>query len=507
MKRLLPFMITVIMLIVAQIAKGQILYPSYSSVYIDFTTGDFTQFPVEDNSSTYAWEVVHVGNDYYMKSTNEGVANSSSYILYRVYYPYSGYLSFKAKCLGEGTTELYDKCRFSINDGVKFEHGADVGGDWVTYTFRVPSGWNRFFWEYSKDSSVNPAGDGFYVKDMAFYPDMTFVDFETGDFGSELTFTNDATHPWTIGFGGLDYAPYNMISGNSGIANSTSSILTSYRFNTDGVISFYAKCMGETGSSGSVFDACNFYIDDERVMHEGAVGYQDYAFAVSEGNHTFKWEYSKDSSVDPTGDCFSVADMFFASRQVSYVCFTGFTAPEWGAHPDFELSTLAYSRCHIEEIKWHREGGGNDYEMHPNEVFDHPEDDYYMTVKVMPFSNPVNFVFHTSAYCYFDGDNGIVDSPNCHVTDDGGYLIRTKPYRLDPTNAAEHTMKTIACWPNPARETLYLEGVDGETVSVYDNTGRMVLQEIYNGKLNVNDLVPGVYAVTVAGRVMKFVKE
>ena len=145
--------------------------------------------------------------------------------------------------------------------------------------------------------------------------------------------------------------------------------------------------------------------------------------------------------------------------------------------------------------------------MQPNDVFDQPEDDYYMTVKVMPFENPVNFVFYVSAHCYFNGDNGIVDYPTCHVTEDGGYLIRTKPYRLDPTSAGEHTTKTIACWPNPASETLYLEGVDGETVCVYDNMGRLVLQENYNGKLNVNDLVPGIYAVSVAGRVMKFVKE
>ena len=106
MKRILPFMMMAMMLAFAQIAKGQTLYPSYSSVYIDFTTGDFTQFPFEGNSSTYPWEVVHVGNDYYMKSTNEGVANSSSYIYYRFEYPTPGYFSFKAYTCQSATSVI-----------------------------------------------------------------------------------------------------------------------------------------------------------------------------------------------------------------------------------------------------------------------------------------------------------------------------------------------------------------------------------------------------------------
>ena len=46
-----------------------------------------------------------------------------------------------------------------------------------------------------------------------------------------------------------------------------------------------------------------------------------------------------------------------------------------------------------------------------------------------------------------------------------------------------------------------------EDFSVYDNTGRMVLQEHYKGHLNVSALPKGVYSVTVAGRTVKFVKD
>ena len=62
-------------------------------------------------------------------------------------------------------------------------------------------------------------------------------------------------------------------------------------------------------------------------------------------------------------------------------------------------------------------------------------------------------------------------------------------------------------WPNPAGNTLYLEDMDGETVRVYDYTGRLVLQETYQGQLDVSGLAPGLYVIAVKGRSMRFVKE
>ena len=67
--------------------------------------------------------------------------------------------------------------------------------------------------------------------------------------------------------------------------------------------------------------------------------------------------------------------------------------------------------------------------------------------------------------------------------------------------------QVIALWPNPAGNTLYLEDMDGETVRVYDYTGRLVLQETYRGQLDVSGLAPGLYVIAVKGRSMRFVKE
>ena len=54
---------------------------------------------------------------------------------------------------------------------------------------------------------------------------------------------------------------------------------------------------------------------------------------------------------------------------------------------------------------------------------------------------------------------------------------------------------------------LYLDVTDGTFVSVFDMTGRLVRQERYEGKIDVGDLAPGIYAIKVNGVTERFVKE
>ena len=72
---------------------------------------------------------------------------------------------------------------------------------------------------------------------------------------------------------------------------------------------------------------------------------------------------------------------------------------------------------------------------------------------------------------------------------------------------AENDANVFSVYPNPATSTLYIDGAEGETVSVYDATGRLVMQEVYNGQLNVSTLEKGIYAVRVGTNVVRFVKE
>ncbi|MBP5643881.1 MAG: choice-of-anchor J domain-containing protein [Bacteroidales bacterium] len=65
----------------------------------------------------------------------------------------------------------------------------------------------------------------------------------------------------------------------------------------------------------------------------------------------------------------------------------------------------------------------------------------------------------------------------------------------------------IAVYPNPVNDVIYINGVEDETVSVYDAMGRLVMQQVYAGSLDVSGLSKGVYAITTGNGMMRFVKK
>ena len=148
------------------------------------------------------------------------------------------------------------------------------------------------------------------------YPDdfpggERMIDFETGNM-SQIAFMNSDQYPWTVTNEGAAGGTYSMMSGNKGVSNSSSSISVMYFYESDGYIFFDAKFMGE--GSGSGYDKCRFYIDGVQQFSYGARGkgwFVNNSFPVSAGMHTFKWEYTKDSSTDPEGDAFYVDNIYF----------------------------------------------------------------------------------------------------------------------------------------------------------------------------------------------------
>ena len=137
------------------------------------------------------------------------------------------------------------------------------------------------------------------------------ADFETGKL-NQVAFFSDSQYPWDITNEDAESGRYSMKSGNKGISSSSSSISAMYLYGTDGFIIFDAKFMGE--GSGDGWDKCIFYIDGEQQFSYGARGngwFVSNTFPVKAGMHTFKWEYTKDSSVDAEGDAFYVDNIYF----------------------------------------------------------------------------------------------------------------------------------------------------------------------------------------------------
>ena len=205
--------------------------------------------------------------------------------------------------------------RYSLNVELKANDGYYFADD---CTFYLNGGTELVDYEYSKVSSddntradlwsvitaATAGGGGGTVSAPA------SADFETGDF-SQIAFENDATYPWIVTSDAAASGTYCMKSGNSGQNSTSSAISVTVNYASDGHITFDAKCMGE--GANTVWDKCIFYIDGEAQFTYGAKGdtWDNYCYNVTAGNHTFKWEYTKDSSISATGDAFFVDNIEF----------------------------------------------------------------------------------------------------------------------------------------------------------------------------------------------------
>lgn len=75
------------------------------------------------------------------------------------------------------------------------------------------------------------------------------------------------------------------------------------------------------------------------------------------------------------------------------------------------------------------------------------------------------------------------------------------------TGVEQNETLSLVVYPNPANENLTIQNADNEVVRISDNMGRIVMETIYNGPINVTGLAQGVYAVKVGESVLKFVKK
>ena len=132
--------------------------------------------------------------------------------------------------------------------------------------------------------------------------------FDFEDNAIPAGWTNDASHPWIVtstSEGSGHAGTYCIKSGNSGVASSTSTLSATFTFLGEGTISFLGGIYGE--GTSTIYDHCIFKIDGVEQFNYGALAsWQTYSFDVTAGTHTFEWSYTKDVSVNPTGDAFFV---------------------------------------------------------------------------------------------------------------------------------------------------------------------------------------------------------
>ena len=134
-------------------------------------------------------------------------------------------------------------------------------------------------------------------------------DFETGDF-SKFDWQVDGTYPWSITTNNPHEGTYCMKSGGAGVANVVSNMTVTVNIPADGDMSFWGKISCENS-----WDYGYFYIDGvQKASFTGAGQWVEKTYAVTAGDHTFQWRYTKDSSVNSNDDCFYVDYITFYRR-------------------------------------------------------------------------------------------------------------------------------------------------------------------------------------------------
>ena len=138
------------------------------------------------------------------------------------------------------------------------------------------------------------------------------LDYALNTGSTTVEFISTGNYPWTdVVEDGRVYA----MSGNGGIHNSTSTLTTTVTLARAGSVTFAYKAWGE----GSNYDVCVFSVDGTQKFSYGNKqnNWITYTIQLAAGTHTLEWAYSKDGSVNPTGDYFAIDN----------VSFTGMTVP------------------------------------------------------------------------------------------------------------------------------------------------------------------------------------
>jgi len=126
--------------------------------------------------------------------------------------------------------------------------------------------------------------------------------FESGTFQSyDWQFGSDAD--WVIDNTNFYEGQYSAKSGLIDHAQESSLFLT-LNITANGDISFYKKVSCENDPNGTNYDWLGFYIDNNlKNKWDGEVNWSQEVYAVTAGQHTFKWVYHKDGSVSNGSDC------------------------------------------------------------------------------------------------------------------------------------------------------------------------------------------------------------
>jgi formylglycine-generating enzyme required for sulfatase activity len=153
--------------------------------------------------------------------------------------------------------------------------------------------------------------------------------------GGTINFVSNGDYPWTVVTqGDRTFAQ----SGNAGQASSSSILTATLTLSSSMALFFDFKAWGE--GSSNVWDKCEFLIDGVGQFVYGARqnDWETYSVPLTAGTHMLTWQYTKDSSVNPTGDYFAVDNVCLGADLSAAVSDGAFMVTSFGAYPWIEVT-------------------------------------------------------------------------------------------------------------------------------------------------------------------------
>ena len=273
---------------------------AHESYFNDANTGTHLNYT---DTGDHAWvnKYNSDGQYYYLESGNAGQGSSTSALMLSNYvFMYAGdYLEFQ---YWYSTEQTYDKFTFSVNGIVKVTASGVCEG-WQSYRYEVAEdGMYNFAWVYSKDGSLDGGDDCVrlaYCTYSGHYDNYrNRAGLAEGGGGLILNTPSDAQYGFWVKSSTASNHPLYLMSRNGGIANSICRIeataIVPSDTSTDYTLEFDYAVSSETS-----FDYLELFVDGTRVFRESGdsdYSWKHFSYALTSGQHHFKWQYSKDGS-------------------------------------------------------------------------------------------------------------------------------------------------------------------------------------------------------------------
>ena len=323
---------------------------------------------------------------------------------------------------------------------------------------------------YTVDSSVEPGTTFEVAYDFTtglFEIEDIFVlsygaimeDFESGTFSSDWTFNQP--NSWTIVNGGVKGTKCAK-SMNEGQSNSDYNATLTVNVLAAGNLTFMYKVSSENN-----YDKLHFYMDNqEKGTWSGTVDWTQFTQPVTVGQHTFKWSYTKDGSVNSGSDCAWIDDIMFPPTNVLTFIdpATDLVASVDGHNVALTWTASADAVSYI--VKRNGENLGN--------------------VTETAFNDVVNESGTYKYSVYAVNAAGSMSAPVSEFV------------TVDFTGVEENEV-VFGVYPNPAESVLNVKANAAFEYQLINSVGQVVMSGVANGnaELNVSDLNNGVYFLKV----------